>query len=129
MLVILIVLTFVVFSTLFIWFLYILIFALILQMITANWLFSSMTAKIPAADLNQTLTCDAVEGLKCLDLENKENCYNYEISFYCFCEEVSTPPPHVSCKWCWDLNIILDRYESRLGEVLFGSLICALDRV
>ncbi|XP_063867870.1 uncharacterized protein LOC135104399 [Scylla paramamosain] len=55
-----------------------------------------VATKIPASDLNQILTCDAVEGLKCLDLENAQDCYNYEISFYCFCEEVSTPPPRVS---------------------------------
>ena len=53
---------------------------------------------MPAANLGQTLTCDAVEGLKCLDLDNSQDCYNYEISFFCLCEEVSTLPPQITSK-------------------------------
>lgn len=70
-------------------------------MTTNTHLSCNPTAKIPAADLRQTLTCDAVEGLKCFDLDNSQDCYNYEISFFCLCKEASTPPSLVTSKLCW----------------------------
>nr|XP_045582100.1 uncharacterized protein LOC123745535 [Procambarus clarkii] len=45
--------------------------------------------KLPAADLGQIITCDAVEGLKCLNIQNTKNCHNYEISFFCECDETT----------------------------------------
>ncbi|KAK3857259.1 hypothetical protein Pcinc_036476, partial [Petrolisthes cinctipes] len=53
------------------------------------------TTFIPAMALGQTLTCDAEEGLRCLNLDNTQDCHNYEISFYCDCggAALTIPPP------------------------------------
>lgn len=51
------------------------------------------TAFIPAMVLGQTLTCDAEEGLRCLNLDNTQDCHNYEISFYCDCGGVAYTTP------------------------------------
>ncbi|KAK7066927.1 Mucin-5B [Halocaridina rubra] len=47
---------------------------------------------IPAESLGQMLTCDTKTGLSCKNLDNSKDCYNYEIAFYCYCEEEETTP-------------------------------------
>ncbi|KAG8199486.1 hypothetical protein JTE90_009334 [Oedothorax gibbosus] len=43
-------------------------------------------------DVGQTVTCDLEKGLVCWNNDNKpEDCYDYEIRFYCPCP--TTPPP------------------------------------
>ncbi|KAF2349766.1 Coagulation factor 5/8 C-terminal domain, partial [Trinorchestia longiramus] len=44
-------------------------------------------AKLPAAQLGQVLTCDPSEGLVCLNANNSQPCYDYEVAFFCACEE------------------------------------------
>lgn len=59
--------------------------------------FSPLAAKLHAASLGQALTCDPINGLRCINLENDKDCYDYEISFFCECEELSTvTPPETS---------------------------------
>ncbi|RUS78725.1 hypothetical protein EGW08_013512, partial [Elysia chlorotica] len=46
---------------------------------------------LEAKDGNQVVTCDLVDGFKCLDYQNPEGCHDYEISVYCGC--LPTPEP------------------------------------
>ncbi|XP_071530009.1 uncharacterized protein [Panulirus ornatus] len=55
-----------------------------------------ITTKISAANFGQTITCDAEEGLKCLHLDNDKDCHNYEISFFCACDETTPATPKVT---------------------------------
>ncbi|XP_071530011.1 hemocytin-like isoform X2 [Panulirus ornatus] len=48
-----------------------------------------VVTKTSAADLGQNLICNAMDGLRCLNQENEKDCYDYEISFFCACEETT----------------------------------------
>ena len=48
-------------------------------------------AKLPYTQLGQVMTCDTSTGLVCRNQDNSENCYDYEVSFYCACEEGQFP--------------------------------------
>ena len=54
---------------------------------------NNILGKLPAADLGQKFICDIKTGFECYNLENSQDCFDYEISFFCACDEDHTVSP------------------------------------
>ena len=57
--------------------------------------------KLDAEDFDQEFTCNVEKGFECYNLKNSEDCYDYEVSFFCACEGTTPYPSRIStpCKF------------------------------